>query len=172
MSQQQLNTVEFLEAMAAKEAIREALLRYCRGIDRRDFDLMRSAYHPDAYDHHGGYNGGVDGLITWAAQRAEAIEQALHVLANVDIRLSGSTASVETYCLVYQRLAGEPAPGTQTVARARFLDRFECRRGEWRIAHRRVIHESTAIEEPGAPFGPGFTVARRDREDASYEILT
>jgi SnoaL-like domain len=29
-----------------KQAIHEALMHYCRGIDRCDEDLIRSAYHP------------------------------------------------------------------------------------------------------------------------------
>ncbi len=36
-----------------KEAIREASLRYTRGIDRHDDDLAAQAYHPDATDDLG-----------------------------------------------------------------------------------------------------------------------
>ena len=49
-----------------KEAIREVLLRYARGIDRHDDDLMASAYHPDAIDDHGAYIGDPQGLIRHA----------------------------------------------------------------------------------------------------------
>ncbi|MER2157629.1 nuclear transport factor 2 family protein, partial [Rhodococcus sp. (in: high G+C Gram-positive bacteria)] len=37
-----------LQDLIDKQAIREVVLTYCRGIDRLDFDLVRSAYHPDA----------------------------------------------------------------------------------------------------------------------------
>lgn len=33
-----------------KQAIGEVVLRYCRGIDRLDLDLVRSAYHCDGVD--------------------------------------------------------------------------------------------------------------------------
>ncbi|WP_268959227.1 nuclear transport factor 2 family protein [Paraburkholderia elongata] len=46
-----------------KAEIREVHTRYCRGIDRMDFDLVRSCYHPDAIDRHGAYEGGVEGFI-------------------------------------------------------------------------------------------------------------
>ncbi|HJY93624.1 MAG TPA: nuclear transport factor 2 family protein, partial [Streptosporangiaceae bacterium] len=42
---------------AAAEAIRQAALRYCRGVDRLDAELMRSAYHNDATDDHGVFVG-------------------------------------------------------------------------------------------------------------------
>ncbi|WP_221890845.1 nuclear transport factor 2 family protein [Microbispora sp. KK1-11] len=33
-----------------QQEIHEVVLRYCRGVDRLDMDLVRSAYHPDAID--------------------------------------------------------------------------------------------------------------------------
>ncbi|MDH4365910.1 MAG: nuclear transport factor 2 family protein, partial [Acidimicrobiia bacterium] len=53
-----------LDDLLAKEEIREVLFRYCRGIDRLDFDLVESCYHPGAYDDHGTYQGDVPGFIT------------------------------------------------------------------------------------------------------------
>ena len=37
----------------AENAIRRTLYRYCRGIDRRGFELVRACYHSDALDDHG-----------------------------------------------------------------------------------------------------------------------
>jgi SnoaL-like domain len=37
-----------------ESAIRQLLARYSRAIDRRDYELLRSCYHPDAVDEHGG----------------------------------------------------------------------------------------------------------------------
>jgi hypothetical protein len=41
----------------AAEAIRQAVLRYCRGVDRLDAELMLSAYHDGATDDHGVFAG-------------------------------------------------------------------------------------------------------------------
>jgi len=43
--------------MGAAEAIRQAALRYCRGVDRLDPELMLSAYHDGATDDHGIFSG-------------------------------------------------------------------------------------------------------------------
>jgi hypothetical protein len=44
-----------LRGVVDQFAIRDLLLRYARGIDRRDLDLVRSCYHADAVDEHGSY---------------------------------------------------------------------------------------------------------------------
>jgi hypothetical protein len=38
-----------LEELSARAEIHDALLRYCRGLDRVDMDLVRGAFHPDAW---------------------------------------------------------------------------------------------------------------------------
>ncbi|MFB9858751.1 hypothetical protein [Paenarthrobacter aurescens] len=52
-----------LQRLLDKEAIREASLKYTRGIDRHDDDILRQVYHPDARDDHGEYIGSAEGLI-------------------------------------------------------------------------------------------------------------
>ena len=42
-----------LQMLIDEAAIKKVHLRYCRGIDRMDWDLIRSCYHPDAIDDHG-----------------------------------------------------------------------------------------------------------------------
>ncbi len=54
-----------LQALLDKQEIEEVVLRYCRGIDRRDFDLVRACYHPDARDHHGSFDGTVEEFVAW-----------------------------------------------------------------------------------------------------------
>ena len=46
-----------VEELIARQEITDVLHRYCRAVDRRDPDLLRSVYHPDATDDHGVYAG-------------------------------------------------------------------------------------------------------------------
>ena len=57
-----------LQKLVDEAEIRQVHIRYCRGIDRMDWALVRSCYHPDAIDRHGAYEGGVEGFIEWAAK--------------------------------------------------------------------------------------------------------
>ena len=167
-------------------SIEQALLRYTRGVDRRDWALVRSAYHPDAFDDHGVYKGGVDGLIEWMQRRHEGVLQAQHFMANTFIEFAGpDSAVVETYVVSRQR----PMPTSmmtadakdysaeidltaihQTEAWARYVDVFECRDGDWRIIRREVVLEiydsKQALPDGGVP--ATFLPARRDADDPLF----
>ena len=43
-----MTTDERLRVMLAESAIKDVQLRYCRGIDRFDWDLIEGCFHPDA----------------------------------------------------------------------------------------------------------------------------
>jgi hypothetical protein len=142
---------------------------------------VRSAYHPDACDDHGEYNGNVDGLIEWLARRFSGIDNSTHFLGNCLIEFAApGRALVETY-FVSARLchpAGDHAKqaGTgDTTCRqswGRYVDRFERRAGCWRIARRRVVLEAVYVFDVsgGSTSGPA-TRGRRDRRDPLYQAL-
>ena len=48
-----------------ERAICKVVLRYCRGVDRMDRELVRSCFHDDAEDQHGNFRGNVDELLDW-----------------------------------------------------------------------------------------------------------
>ena len=57
------------DELADREAIRDCMYRYSRGIDRCDVELLRSAYWPDATDNHTGFVGTREEFIAWAHLR-------------------------------------------------------------------------------------------------------
>ena len=48
---------EKLQQLLDKQEIHEVIMRYCRGIDRLDREMIRSVYHDDAIDEHGLWKG-------------------------------------------------------------------------------------------------------------------
>lgn len=171
----------FIQRMRDECEIKEKLLKYCRGVDRRDYELVRSVYHSDAIDMHGGYNGGIDGLLDWMAKRHETVEQSMHLLGNCLIEWVEGGATVETYCVTYQRVGsvGSAAeagfqtggPRVQTQVRCRYVDKFTWREGEWRIQNRVVVYESLVMEEylsNESAFSPSMKVATRGPDDPLY----
>ena len=163
--------------------IHQALLRYVRGVDRCDWDLVRSAYHPDAWDDHGAYKGPVDGFIAHTIKRHETIEQSMHVLGQTDIEFAGPhSALAETYFVTYQRhtpqagdarlaylrgqaIAADQAVETEVIGR--YVDHFTRVGGAWRIAHRTVVFEVSRGQPAPAGGGlrSGFALSRRDGND-------
>jgi hypothetical protein len=127
------------EELADREAIRDCLYRYCRGIDRGDPELLRSAYWPGAMDYHTGFAGTVEEFIEWALPRLQAMQDNVHMIANILIRLDGDKAAVESYLWSVSILPGDAR--RQVMVAGRYLDRFERRDDEWRIAERMVVHD-------------------------------
>jgi len=155
---------------ADRFAIEQALLRYTRGVDRKNWDLVRSAYHVDAHDDHGNYKGNIDGFIDSLVKRHAAIEQSTHLISNITIEFAGADAAlVETYFIVHQRMTTPTAgEAVQTEVVGRYVDRFARRDGAWRIARRVVVFEvhRTQPTPPGDGLQQNWVVARRDGKDA------
>lgn len=132
-----------VDEVSARDAIRQAALRYCRGIDRLDVDLVRSAYWPDATDDHGTFKGNGWDFASYAVGRLrEAFSATMHTVFNHTINLddTGTSATGEIYNISYHLQATPPMLYTWW---GRYLDRYERRDGEWRIIQRTVVHEWT-----------------------------
>lgn len=132
-----------LRELADKQAIREVVLRYCRGIDRLDLDLVRSAYHPDGVDHHTGFDGTVDEFVVWVAAALARLDGTMHVVGNHLAEVVGDRAVAETYGTAVHW--GEPAddPRRNFTTGFRYVDHLERRDGGWAIAERWAVREWT-----------------------------
>jgi len=131
--------------LADREAIRDCIYRYCRGVDRFDRQLMLECYHPGAIDDHGQGELSVEQFIEYAMSRDPSRSRVHHV-GNILIELHGDTALVETYWMAYQAWM----EGERQFVRSRcgrYADNFERRGGRWAIMHRRVIDDWSAVQQ-------------------------
>jgi hypothetical protein len=122
-----------------KQAITEVLFTYCRGVDRRDREILSSAYWPDAYDDRGeAFQGYLPAFLDFAMALVREMKT-VHTVANILIELRSSTsARSESYGLNYHSLIIDDSP-TDVVAGVRYLDELEKRSGQWRILRRRLV---------------------------------
>jgi hypothetical protein len=160
-----------LQGLVDRQAIQDVLLRYCRGVDRRDFALVRTCYHDDAYDFHGSYEGGPDGFIEHL-QRNARWDATMHFIGNQLIELDGDVARCESYCVSHHRKeATETEPAHDMVIGLRYVDRMERRRGAWRIAHRVCAMEWSRVDPVAGiwAFAPGTVRGRPFPDDIIYE---
>lgn len=173
-----LSDHEILRTLADRAAIEDVMSRYARGVDRSDFDLVRSAYHPGAYDDHGDFRGQIEDFIPWLAERLDGAIDGMHLLGNCLIEFAGpEVALVETYFVSHRlrKPTGDERPLTgpdDLMSRqrwGRYVDRFERRDGEWRVASRTVVWDSSfdCIALNGAKRGAGVW-GQRNSEDHSY----
>jgi len=167
-----------LRQVADKDAIRDVLMRFCRGVDRLDEELLKSCYHADSYDDHGPFKGnGHDFAAHIVKSIAERAHHTTHSVANVLIELDSENHDVarsESYVLAYLRRTDDAGKEWLDFFSGRYLDRFERREGVWRIASRIVVHDWSVSTELGAAGFPlpmtTFTQGRRDRADLVYRL--
>ncbi|MFC4941887.1 nuclear transport factor 2 family protein [Pseudonocardia sp. GCM10023141] len=151
--------------------IRDVLSRYCRAVDRLDAALLDSVYHPDAVEHHGYFTGpATDYRRQLIARLRDGWEKTQHVLGSSLIEIFGTTAHAETYVVAIQTRHLDAAH-EQVVDSfgGRYIDHFELRRGEWRIASRTLVMDwqHTGLGHESVLAG-SLTRQRRDRLDAAY----
>ncbi|MEM7001117.1 MAG: nuclear transport factor 2 family protein [Pseudomonadota bacterium] len=136
------------EQLADIQAIKDCALRYCRGVDRLDAALMKSAYWPEATDDHGVYNGPAWPFVDRCMESHLKWRSTNHCIFNHSIELlSASRASGEIYNVTYLFRADADVLDTW---HGRYLDEYESRAGEWRIIKRVCIHEGNH-SQPIAP---------------------
>lgn len=159
-----------------REAIRDCLYLYCRGIDRADEATLRSAYWPDAIDNHGSYNGPVEGFVEWARAVWSKGPRNIHAISNILIEFkSATTAHVESYFSALQRGAGGDGVVRQFALAGRYCDVFEKRQGEWRVLERTVVFdwvEPQAVpgESEAERFGPRTPIGSSYPDDPVYHM--
>jgi hypothetical protein len=163
------------DELADREAIRDCLYRYSRGVDRCDEEALRSAYWPDAHDDHLSFSGTREELIAWSMPILRSMDQSMHMIANILIRIDGATADVESYYYGIHRVSHE-GQARDSIGAGRYLDRFERRDDEWRIARRLVVVDwfrdyPDSADWTVGPFGTPVEPGGRWPEDASYKLL-
>jgi hypothetical protein len=166
-----------LERLLARTEILEVLARYARGVDRADAALLKSCYHPDAIEEHGGnYTGNAFAYVDGAVPRIRAMGAMQHLLGSSHIEFDGDIAWVETYLWTFARFTRD-GHDIDTFTGGRLIDRFERRSGSWRIAHRRTVFDwnrDTPASEGWCsglfdPSRPGMHLGRKDERDLSYD---
>lgn len=131
-----------LDYLLDREAIREVVANYARGVDRLDRDLLMSAYHPDAVDDHAGFVGDREELWDFVSDLHGTFHRVTqHYIANHSAEIDGDTAHSETYyILVAVNNEGQPF----TLLGGRYIDRLERREGKWAIVQRMSLGEWAA----------------------------
>ena len=152
--------------------IREVLTRYCRATDRCDLDLLKSAYWPDATDNHVVFVGNAMDYAEYSTPMLKQYTKAtMHTIANCWIQLDRDVAVAETYVNAWH-LMKEPE-NAEVVVGGRYLDRFEKRNGEWRIAERNVIidweHNGGGMMSPEAV--KDVYADKRHGDEKSYRMF-
>jgi len=177
-----------LQRLLDKDEIRDVMARYARGVDRRDWEAVRSVFFEDGTDHHTDFKGLRDAFIDWVSAKHAQVAKSQHFLGNSMIEFADDrVALVETYFQAVLELGSEaqahramllregeeaaPAGGrTRVEVLGRYVDRFEKRDGAWRIKERRVVFDATHSEPNvgSVDENSSWVLGRRDAQDPVY----
>lgn len=133
-------TGDELRALVDRDRIRHCVERLARGEDRRDAALISASLWPDLAVDYGMFKGNFEEYLAWVVPGADAITNTQHALGQTYIELDGDKARAETHVLSYHRIDMGEREGDSMVA-GRYLDVFEKRNGEWRIAQRIMLYD-------------------------------
>ena len=160
-----------LQRLVDKDAIRDVIYRYCRGLDRMDKELAYSVFLPDCQvEYFDVFEGSGHGFIDWVWETHAEFERHAHQISNCLIEVDGDSATSEAYVTVtLWTLPGEDGKQLEIVSRNRYVDNWRRAGDGWAIAHRQCIADLQTI----APLTRGDVNAesRRDTQDASYRLF-
>lgn len=157
-----------LARMIDRQMIWDCLLRYTRGVDRIDLDLIRSAFWEDATNTHGPVHGSVENFISGWLPAQDLRDLSFHMVSNQSAEIDGDFANCETYFMAGIKLK---ADNRIEMVGGRYVDLYEKRQGEWRIKTRLTLldwqglMDASQMKERLAKRHQGS----RDRNDPSYE---
>lgn len=163
-----------LRYLTDRQEILDVFRRYARGLNRYDMDLLHGAFWPDAQVNYG-FDTRTSGewISYWQGHFQQGNTSQAHHITNETIDIDGDIAHVESYLIAFRRQRDDKAT---RIAGGRYIDRFDRRMGEWRIAVREFIPhiwlETNSVFN--ANFNDslwpqtGWALGTCDRSDPSY----
>ena len=160
-----------LEELLARQQIHDLCCRYMRGLDRLDRELLNSVFWEDAFCEYGFFNGSPAQFIDYALGALQGHSANHHMIGNALIEFKDGEVFGEIYFNAYHKVEGEKGYEDVIIA-GRYLDRYECRDGQWRFAYRseRVDWSHTRpCNDPYFEMAPDTLCGSR-QDDAVYDL--
>ena len=113
---------------------------YARGIDRRDWDLVRSCFTKDAQIEGSRATASATEYLSQLRAGVEYYPTTMHFMGNQLVEVDGDRGHVETYAVAYHwkaEVAGDDHPENIVVG-VRYQDSVVRDGDGWLIAHRHV----------------------------------
>lgn len=164
-----------LARLLDRQALLDLVTAYFRGVDRCDFELLRSLYHPDAIDDHGElFCGPADAYVDWLGEVLPRLDATLHHMGSAAFALDGDRAEGEVQVMGYHRTK-PPEPLREIFTAGRYLDVYERREGVWRFRKRTMVNDWVHTRPLNQADYDEFHTGHKGRNgegDPSYAALT
>ncbi len=144
-----------IDVLVAKDEIRELVMLYSRGCDRKDIELLRSLYTHDATDSHDRtFDGPANAYIDFLERSLPQLRYSGHHVCNhlISVDLERGEGEGEVYALAWHVYPGRQGGLVEDFMCVRYIDRYRKDSGRWRFAKRVVrydIHTTRPYESAG-----------------------
>lgn len=158
--------------MTDEEAVRQAIYRYARGVDRLDAALVADAFWPDAEIALGSiYTGPPAGFVDVAMGFMAMFAATRHDVANISLVPQGDLMGYEAYVRTWHWIRDK---GKELTVLGRYIGTAERRDGQWRLArHGELMDwgEERAVDAGWFVANAELEKGQRSSADASYRSL-
>jgi hypothetical protein len=158
------------DTVVAKEEIRELVLLYSRGCDRKDFELVRTLYTHDATDSHDeSFDGPADDYVDFLARSLPHAPYSGHHVCNhlISVDVDRGEGEGEVYAVAYHVIPDRQGGWLEDFMCVRYVDRYRKEEGRWRFAQRVVTYDFRTAR----PYTP-HRDAGDPLQDPSYTTLS
>jgi hypothetical protein len=131
------------DTLLAKEDIRELVLLYSRGVDRKDGELLRTLYTADATDTHGDtFDGPATAYVDFLEKSFPYMRYSGHHICNHLISVDGNEGEGEVYALAWHLIPDGSGSWLEDFMCVRYIDKYRKESdGRWRFAKRVVTYD-------------------------------
>jgi hypothetical protein len=146
-----VDATQMVQELWDRDHIREVPVSYARGVDRRDWALVRSCFTDDCFVDGSRASAPIDEYLADLRPGVERFPTTMHFMGNQIVGVDGDEGHVETYAVAYHwaaAQAGADDPANLVVG-VRYQDSVVRTGGGWLIARRHVDPDWRVGSYPG-----------------------
>jgi 3-phenylpropionate/cinnamic acid dioxygenase small subunit len=128
-----------VQSLVDDRAVAQIMINYARGIDRRDWDLVRSCFADDAYVQGTQFGGPRDEYLDILLPGVAHYPATQHFIGNQLRQVDGDTAFTETY-LIARHFADAAGEVDSLIVGVRYDDQLRRVGAGWQIFRRDVAN--------------------------------
>lgn len=136
-----------------REELKMLYQRYAFGIDTRDFEIVRSVFHPDCVVAGTLEKGSLEPYLEGIEAALPAWEATMHFMGNQYVEITGDSAHVETWVVGYH-MEAPASPLQHLVLGLRYQDDVVRTDAGWKIIRRNTIKQWHTGPFPRPSLGP------------------
>ena len=127
--------------------------RYAYGVDTKDFDTVRSVFHPDCVVSGTLEEGELEPYLEGIEAGLEQWPATMHFMGNQYVQIDGDRGHVETWVVAYH-MEADDSPLDHLVLGLRYQDDVVRVGGGWKIIRRNTVKQWHTGPFPRPSLGP------------------